>query len=253
MTKTTITQSSTTPITSADQTANHGVAITVAAIALVLAVAGGREVYGALAAQSGRAALETALALPRGADRDNAFHKAQSDLTAAAGVASADPVIWLALAETRYLQAVGGAAQGVSVELAHAAAVAAGRSAALAPQDPKPPALMAQALAAAGEHPEAIAPPLAASYALDAENEDLAPWRPATAFQAWTALPRPAQDAALMEACFYGRETAERFSVLESQAAVAADPDLATRLGALLTDAACQPAPVRFGDVPPPS
>lgn len=251
MTKTIITPSSTTPTTSADQTANQSVAIVVAVVALGLAGAGGWEAYGALAAQGGRAALAEAKALPRGADKDNALHRAQRDLTAAVDVSAADPMLWLALAETRYLQAVAAAAEGVSPELAEAAGHAASRAAQLAPQDPTASAVLAQALAAAGQHPAAIAQPLTASYALDADNQSLAAWRPAVAFQAWPALPAPTREAALLEACFYGRETPQRFAALQQAAASAADPDLAARLTALLTDAACQPAPVRFGDQPP--
>lgn len=250
MTKTITTQSSTTPTTSADQTANHSVAIVVAALALGLTGAGAWEAYGAVAAQSGQAALLEAQNLPRGVDRDNALHRAQRDLTAAVRVSAADPAAWLALAETRYLQAVGGAAEGVSPELADAASHAAGHAARLAPQDPTAPALMAQALAAAGHHPSAVAQPLAESYALDADNSALAGWRPVVAFQAWRALPAPTREAALLEACFYGRETPERFAALQEAAASAADPDLGARLATLLTDAACQPGPVRFGEPP---
>ncbi len=242
MIKTITTPNSTTPIISADQSADRVLTIAVASLALVLAAAGGVEVYGALAAQSGQRAFARAVALTRGAERDDALHIAQRDLGVSVRLSSADPAVWLALAETRYLQAVAAAAEGVSPELALAAARAASQAQALAPRDPHPPALLARALAAAGESPEAIAPPLVASYALDADKSDFAAWRPAVAFQAWSALPRSVQDMALTEACFYSRDTPERFSALERAAVVAADPDLAARLEALLTDAACQPA-----------
>ncbi len=218
-------------------------------MALAVGLGAARHAYADLSAEAGVSAFEGALAMPKGAARDQALHEAQRGLSQAVAITPTDAALWRALAETRHLQATAGAYAGVSPELVGSTAEAAARAHALDPADPLAAARLAEAHMMLGQEPSSVAAPLSVSYAVAPESLALASWRPQVAFYAWPALEPVAQRAALLEACFYARETPERYAAMTAIGANSPHLDLQSRLLGLLKDDACQPvltmAPVR--------
>ncbi len=210
-----ITVSSTRPIISAE-TARAAAPVALVAIgALIAGAAGLRDLQSAAAAALGRTYAEAAAAAPVGPERDLALDRAQGELTQALRARPDDVRLWLALSETRYLQATGAEVRQVSPALLGAARAAASEAIARAPENAEAHARLAAARSLLVGETQDAARALARSYALEPLSPPLAAVRAETAGRLWLQLAPAAREGARAEACMARREGAALAPVFE--------------------------------------
>ncbi len=240
------TVNSTRPITFASAVLRGAVALALAGLALATIAHTVRAAWATHAASKGAQILAASAALPRGLERDTLFAEAQAALEQGLRVAPDDPRLWNLLAQTRQLQATEATASATSPVLAAASASAAARAAALAPRDPEGFARLALARSIEANGAGAAAIALARSYAYSGDGGDgreagLANVRLEAAGRAWRLLEGDLRAAVEREACGYARTGPGAREWLRALRMGSADPGLALKIDALLSDPACAP------------
>ncbi len=231
---------STKPITSANPSLDAAALIVVALLAIAALVLSVRDTRAAYLRALGVGAIASAEALTRGPERDRLLDRAQGHLHDALDVYPRDPVLWLAMARTRYLQATGAEVLEISPALLQASIDAARRAEALDPMSDQAPAQLAQAMSAlpnADRHEAADA--LARSYLRSGLDPGGGGARIQAAAALWPELSAGARQSALAEACVVSRQDAAANEAV--RAAIAANAAFSAQLAAITGQAGCAP------------
>lgn len=172
-----------------------------ALIALLVSVTAARDLSGAVSRAIGLSEATFAAGLPVGAERDGRLARAQASLTEALSAHGGDAAIWIALSQTRFLQATGAEVRTVSPALLAAAVDAGRRAVLLAPESAEAHARLAEAASLTQGGAREAADALERSYAIAPRSEALAPARVAAAGRVWGDLDARAKGLAMAEAC----------------------------------------------------
>ena len=226
------------PTISANPILERVVLVAVALMAVGAAVLSIRDARAAYVRELGIEAVAQALDMERSAQRDRLLDSAQDRLTEALDVYSRDPVLWRAMALTRYLQATGAQVTDVSPPLLRATVDAARHAEALDPHDPEAPGRIAQALSVLPQADKAqAAAALKRSYLQRALDPASGAWRIQTAAALWPALDAETRESALAEACIIARGGAA--GQTQMQTIAAADPGMAAAWTTVTQQTSC--------------
>jgi tetratricopeptide (TPR) repeat protein len=229
--------SSTKPITSGNAAIRVALALAIAALAIWMGYGAVRGLLGARAQAAAEETIERAVALPRGAQRDEQLAAAQSLLMGAVDLAPEDADLWNMLAETNLLQATTAAMTTVSNDLLESAVKESERAVALAPQDPAAPARIALVRSLQGDRKADAAAALSQSYAARAFDRALGLRRLETAGRTWANLDGKVRASTLAEACELVRG-GDRERVYDVRLGDA-EPAMALALDQVMSDPRC--------------